>query len=368
MEFKINQKEILLCFQRVQGFINLKGANPVLSNVRIEAKGSGIEVFATDYDVGLSGSYEATVVEEGVVALHGKMLFDIVRQLPEDEIMFRYSGTGRCEVACGKSNFKLATIDSEEYPENPGYPDEKLITVDKSIFKNMLDKTIYAASQNESRMALNGIYCQFYPNAFKVVATDGHRLAYVSRSVDFPVTETVSVIIPRRAVIELKKLIDEDGDGETLGIVRADNRIFVKIGSLLFFSREVEGSYPNYDQVIPYKNSKEAVIDVESVKMALRRVSTVAAEKSKLISFNFKPDKLEISSESSEIGEAFEEVEIEYSGDVTKIGLNSQYTLETLSHINSGKAVLKFEGQEDALMVKPSDDDDCVSVIMPMRI
>jgi len=368
MEFTIGQKDILLCAQRAQGFINLKGANPVLSNVRIKTVKDGIKVFATDYDVGLSGVYPASVQEEGEVAINGRTLFDIVRQLPEEEIRFRYAGSGRCEVDCGRSNFKLATIDPDDYPEEPELPEKDIIEIDSATFRDMLDKTVYAASQNESRMALNGIYCQFYPNSLKVVATDGHRLAYISRTVDLPITDKVSMIFPRKGVLELKKLLDEGDGDEKLHVLRTENRIFFKKGSLLFFTREVEGSYPNYEQVIPYRNSREAVMDVESAIKAIRRVSTVASEKSKLAHFNFKKDKLEISSEASEVGEAFEELDIEYDSAPVKTGLNATYVIETLGHITSDKVLFKAEGPEDALLVQPVDDDDYLSIIMPMRI
>jgi len=368
MEFKIAQKEIVRSFQRVQGFINLKGANPVLSNVRLEATKDGIEVFATDFDIGLSSSYPAEVVSEGAVALHGKMVFDIVRQLPDSEVLFRYSGSGRCEIDCGRSNFKLATIDPAEYPENPPFPTDEAIELDVEVFKDMLDKTIYATSQNESRMALNGVYCQFFPNSLKVVATDGHRLAHIGRNINFPIKETLSVIIPRKSVVELKKLLDEGEIEEPLHIVRADNRIFFKVGSLTYFSREVDGTYPNYDQVIPRSNTKEASINVEDTMMALRRVATVVSDKARLTNFSFKHNKLEISSDSSELGEAFEEIEIEYDGEPLRIGLNSVYTLETLQHIKSSNAKVKMSGKEDAVLIQPTDDDDYISVIMPMRI
>lgn len=366
MEFKISQPELELCFQRVQGFINLKGVNPVLSHVLIKTTKSGIDVFATDYDIGLKGSYVAGVGEEGTVTLHGRMMYDIVRQLPDEEVLFRYSGSGRCEVACGKSNFKLSTIDPEEFPQEPEFPMDKLVNIDTEMFKDMLKKTSYAISQNESRMTLNGIFFDVYPNKLKMVATDGHRLSFVSRSVDLPIKEQMPVIIPRKAVLEIMKLLEEE-DG-SLQMVRAENRIFFKKGTLLFFTREVEGSFPNYEQVVPYKNTKTAIIDVEKIKQSLKRVSTVAVEKSHLVNLHFKKNRLEISSEVSEIGEAHEEIDIEFSDEPLKIGLNSQYTLEALSHIQSEKAVFKLERPLDAVMIKPTDDDDYISIVMPMRI
>lgn len=366
MEFTISQPEFEKCLGRVQGFINLKGATPVLSNVLIQTTKEGIEVFATDYDIGLNGFYVASIAEQGKVTLHGRRIYDIVRQLPDEEVRVRYTGTGRCEVSCGKSSFKLATIDPDEYPEQPKIPVDQLLNIDNEMFKDMLKKTSYAISQNESRMTLNGIFCEILPDSIKVVATDGHRLAFVKRTVEFPVKEPLAVIISRKAVTEITKLLDETD--EPLQLVRANNRIYCKLGTLLFFSREVEGSFPNYDQVIPKKQSKRATVNVERAKQAIKLVATVAAEKSHLLNFHFKDGRLEMFSEVAEIGEAHDEMEAEYSGEPFKIGLNSAYILETLNHIQSEKAVFHMEQPLDAVLIKPTDDDDFMSIIMPMRI
>ncbi len=364
MEFRIKQSEIERCLQRVQGFLSLK--NQILSHILVRTTKEGIDVFATDYDIGLKGSYIAAIEQPGTVALQGRRLYDIVRQLPDEEILFRFASPGRCEVICGKSNFKLATIDPEGFPEEPKFPMEKLISLDTEMFKDMLKKTAYAVSQNESRMTLNGIYMEMFPNAVKVVATDGHRLAFVGRTVELPVKEPSSVIISRKAVLEITKLLDEE-EG-TLQIVRSENRIFFKKGSLVFFTREVEGSFPNYDQVIPKRNSKTAAINVEKARQAIKRVATVADEKSKLINFQFKKNKLEIFCDVSEVGEAHEELDVEYNGEPLRIGLNSAYLLDLLGHINSENVIFKMEQPLDAVLAKPTDDDDYLSIIMPMRI
>ncbi len=366
MEFKISQAEIETCLRRSQGFINIKGANPILSHIKIKTTKEGIEAFATDYDLGLKGSYVASVADQGTVTLHGRMLYDIVRQLPDEEIIFHYTGSGRCDISCGKSSFKLAAIDPDEFPEEPDYPADQLINLDTEMFKDMLKKTSYAISQNESRMTLNGILMQMYPNALKVVATDGHRLSYVNRNVDLPLKKPLSVIISRKAVMEVSKLLDE-AEGP-LQVVRFENRVFFKMGTMLFFSREIDGSYPNYDQVIPRKNTKIVVMDVENAKLAIKLVATVADEKSRMINFHFKKDKLEISCDVSEVGEAHEEIDIEYSGEPFKVGLNSNYALDALNHIQSEKVIFKMEAPLDAVLIQPTDDDDYVSIIMPMRI
>ncbi|GMT41878.1 MAG: DNA polymerase III subunit beta [bacterium] len=366
MEFRIGQSEFEKCLQRAQGFINLKGANPVLSHIRIKTTGEGIDVFATDYDIGLKGFYVSSVSEQGVVTMHGRTIYDIVRQLPDEEIKLHHSGAGRCGVACENSVFKLSTIDPDEFPEEPEYPADQLMNIDTAMFKDMLKKTSYAISQNESRKTLNGVFCEIEPKSIKVVATDGHRLAFVKRNVEFPVKETISVIISRKAVNEIMKLMDEyEG---ALQFVRADNRIFFKMDTLLFFAREVEGSFPNYEQVIPKSHTRSAIVDVEKVVRALKRVATVASEKSHLVNFHFKKDKLEISSEVTEIGEAHEDIDIEFTQEPLKVGLNAVYTLDALNHIQSEKAILDMGEALDAVVVRPTDDDDFLSIIMPMRI
>ncbi|MBI3794762.1 MAG: DNA polymerase III subunit beta [Nitrospinae bacterium] len=364
MEFKIKQSELEKCVQRAQGFLSLK--NAVLSHILFKTTKEGIEVFATDYDIGLKSSYMASISEPGSVALQGKRLFEIVKQLPDEDVHFRHTGSARCEVTCGKSSFKLATFEVESFPEEPKAPMEKLIPLDPEVFKDMLKKCAYAVSQNESRMTLNGIFLELFPNAIKVVATDGHRLAFVGRTAEMPVKEQSSVIISRKAVNEITKLLDEE-DG-SLQVGRADNRVFFKKGNLLFFTREVDGAFPNYEQVIPKKNTKVAAINVEKAKVAVRRVATVADEKSRLVNFHFKKNKLEISCDVSDIGEAHEEMDVEYNSEPLKIGLNSAYVLEMLGHISSENVIFKMEQPLDAVLCKPTDDDDYLSIIMPMRI
>ncbi|MBI5636694.1 MAG: DNA polymerase III subunit beta [Nitrospinae bacterium] len=364
MEFRIKQSELLRCLQRVQGFLSPK--NQILSHVLFRTTKEGIEAFATDFDIGLKGSYIAAIAEPGAVALQGRRLFDIVRQLPDEDVTFRFAGPGRCEVTCGKSAFKLATIDADEFPEEPKLPMDKLISLDTEMFKDMLKKTVYAVSQNESRMTLNGIHLELFPNAVRVVATDGHRLSYVNRAVELPVKDTTAVIIARKAVMEIVKLLDEEEGA--LQIVRSDNRVFFKKGGLVFFTREVEGAFPNYEQVIPRKNTKEAVINIEKARQAIKRVATVADEKSRLVNFSFKKGKLEIFCEVSDVGEAHEEIEVEYKAEPLRIGLNSAYVIDTLAHVASENVIFRMEGQLDAVLVKPTDDDDYLSIIMPMRI
>jgi DNA polymerase-3 subunit beta len=364
MEFKIKQSELEKCVQRAQGFLSLK--NQVLSHILFKTIKEGIDVFATDYDIGLKSSYIAAVNEPGVVALQGKRLFEIVKQLPDEDVHFRHSGSARCEITCGKSSFKLATFDAETFPEEPKVPMEKLIPLDAEMFKDMLKKCAYAVSQNESRMTLNGIFFEMFPNAIKVVATDGHRLAFVGRSVEMPVKETSSMIISRKAVVEITKLLEEE-EG-SLQVCRSENRVFFKKGNLLFFTREVDGAFPNYEQVIPKKNSKVAAVNVEKAKVAIRRVATVADEKSKLVNFHFKKNKLEISCDVSDVGEAHEEMEVEYNSEPLKIGLNSGYVLDMLNHVATENVIFKMEQPLDAVLAMPTNDDDYKSIIMPMRI
>lgn len=364
MEFKIKQSELVKCVQRAQGYLSLK--NQVLSHILFKTTREGIEAFATDYDIGLKSSYIAAVTEPGSVALQGKRLYEIVRQLPDEDVHFRQSGSARCEVTCGKSSFKLATFEADAFPEEPKFPMEKLLPLDAEMFKDMLKKCSYAASQNESRMTLNGVYFEMFPNAVKVVATDGHRLAFVSRSAETPVKEPVSVIISRKAVVEILKLLEEQ-DG-ALQAVRAENRVFFKRGNTVFFTREVDGAFPNYEQVIPKKNSKVAAINVERAKLSIRRVATVADEKSRLVHFHFKKNKLEISCEVSDVGEAHEEMEIEYNGEPLKIGLNSAYVLDMLGHMATENVIFRMEQPLDAVLAAPTNDENYKSIIMPMRI
>ncbi|MDH5511293.1 MAG: DNA polymerase III subunit beta [Nitrospinota bacterium] len=367
MEFTIDRGEFQRALQRAQGVASSKGPMPILSNVLIEAEEGGVSIFATNLDIGLKGRYQAKVASKGRTTVLAKKLYDIVRELPEGEVVVKLDDDSRCRVICGKSKFNLATIDATDFPEFPGYDSGSLAPLDGEMLSEMIRKTQFAVSQDETRMTLNGALLEVSPTKVRMVATDGHRLAFIEREGAFNVSDTEKSIIARKAIAELSKMLAE-GEDETFKFHRHDNHIIFEKGSQVLAIRLIEGAYPNYDQVIPKEFTGEATLPVSEFVHGLRRVVTLADEKSHMIRFTFSEGKVELLSEGGEIGEARDEMAIEYSGKEFVVGLNAYYLLDILNIIGHENVVLKMQNQLSPVLAKSPADPGLLCIVMPMRL
>ncbi len=317
MEFTIERDEFYKGLQRAQGIASPKGSIPILANVLIDAE-EGVTLFATNLDIGLKGAYDAAVTETGRVTVGAKKLHDIVRELPSGPIQIR-AEDDRLRVTAGKSRFNLATEPADQFPAFPDYDESKLVSLEGGMINEMIRKTNYAISQDETRLTLNGAFFEIGPDKALMVATDGHRLAYIHREGAFGVEEVVKAIIARKAISELSKLAGESD--EQIGFLLHDNHIMFRKGSLTLVVRLIEGAFPNYEQVIPKNHQKEAQIPKDIFLRALRRVATLADEKSHMVRLTFGDNSLTLASEGGEVGEARDEIDIAYDGDEVIIGL-----------------------------------------------
>ncbi|MBI5815320.1 MAG: DNA polymerase III subunit beta [Nitrospinae bacterium] len=366
MEFTIGRDEFYKSLQRAQGFVSPKGPMPILANVFLEASDSAITLFASNLDIGLKGSYDAKVSKPGKVTVQAKKLHDIVRTLPPEEILVKVDEDERLRVICGKSKFNLATIDPDQFPSFPEYDEKTLIGLDSEMVREMISKTSYAISHDETRLTLNGAFLEVAPSRARMVATDGHRLAFVERDGAFKVSEPVKVIIARKAVGELQKLVSEDD--EPLQFVQRENHVIFKKGRQTMVVRLIEGAFPNYEQVIPKGSARQATITTASFTDCLKRVATMADEKSHMIRMGFGEGKVEMSSEGGELGEARDEVEAEFAGESVEIGLNAEYIIEMLGAMGADKVALKMQDALSPLMAVVPEDSGLISIVMPMRL
>ncbi|MBI4666575.1 MAG: DNA polymerase III subunit beta [Nitrospinae bacterium] len=366
MEFTISRDEFFKSLQRAQGFISPKGTMPILANILLEASESAVTLFATNLDIGFRGSYPANVARPGRVTVQARKLHDIVRELPGGDISVRLDEDERLRVSCGKSKFNLATIDANEFPSFPAFEESGLVALDSDMIKEMISKTQYAISQDETRMTLHGAYFEITPSRARMVATDGHRLAFVERDGAFGVKEQVRAIIARKAVAELLKLISESDDA--LKFAHQDNHVVFAKGRQTMVVRLIEGAFPNYEQVIPKGATREAVIDSAQFSHSLKRVATLADEKSHMIRLGFASGKVELSSEGGELGEAKDELEIEFTGDELEIGLNAHYIIEMLSAMGEEKVLLKLQDPLSPVLATSVVDRGLMSIVMPMRL
>ncbi len=366
MDFSISRDELYKALSRSQGVVSAKGAMPILGNLLLEATEEGLTVFATNLDIGIKGFCAAQVAQTGKTTTQAKSFHDIVRELPAGDIQIKTDDDGRLRISSGKSKFNLATMPADEFPALPDYDQENMIEVESAMVGEMIKKTSYAISQDETRLTLSGANFEATASRFCMVATDGHRLAYVDREGDFPVKEDVKAIITRKAVVELSKLIG-DGTGN-LSFAKEDNHIMFKVGSVTMVVRLIEGAFPNYEQVIPKEHKSEATVKVADFANALRKVAILSDEKSKMVRLLFSGDRLVVSSEGGELGEGKDEINIEYEGEEITIGLNAIYLLDLLASIGDESVLIRLQESLSPLMALSPSDTGLKCIVMPMRL
>jgi DNA polymerase-3 subunit beta len=369
MEIKISRSEILKGLGFVQSVVERKTTMPILANVLLEAKNKKLSVTATDLEVGLHGTYDAEVISSGKVAVHARSMYDIVKELPEDLIHIKVVSGNWVEVVCNKSNFKIVGLSADEYPSLPKKGDGNTVKIHGSTITDMLDKTSFAMSTDETRYNLNGVFLDEKKtgkeNSIRMVATDGHRLSIVERPSSSVMNLGKGVIVPRKGVVELKKLLDDDGEIELW--IDTKHLIAYK-GNITLIVRLIDGQFPPYEQVIPKTTKKVVSIKKEEISKALRRVSVLSTDRSRGVKFSFSPKNLDIYASNPDMGEAHEEVSIKYTGESFDIGFNAKYVLDALSAIDDEESVLQLGDETSPCVLRSEKDKGFTHVIMPMRL
>lgn len=372
MEFSVAKDVFLKGLSRVQSIIEKKTTLPILTNVLIDAKTDTIEILATDLTVGIKGQYDAQVKEKGSVTVGAKKLFEIVRELPEQEVTFKTLENNWVELTCGKAMFKIVGLPADDFPILPAYDTEEFFPLPSKTLSVMIEKVQHAISMDETRHYLNGMYFttaeEDNKKLLRMVSTDGHRLAMVDREMDKESLFDLKAgcIIPRKGIQELRKAFGDSEDDAM--ICMKDRSLVVKTKTLLFIIRLIDGDFPDYTQVIPKGNERILVCPRDSLLGALRRISLISSEMTRGIKFTLKPKVLEVSSSNPELGEAKEEIVVTYESDEMKIGFNARYFLDVLSVINDEDVVIELADEMSPGIIKSPSDSGYLSVIMPMRL
>ena len=316
MEFSIDRKELLKGLHRVQGVVERRTAMPILANVLLEAKKGQLVITATDLEVGVRGSYPAQVDKEGSITLPAKNIYEIVRELQDDLVTFKKKENYWIKIECGKALFNIVGLSPEDYPTVPNYKDKKFYEIEPGVLQDMISKTLFSVSNDETRYHLNGVFFEKpkkNSSTVRMVATDGHRLSLINKEISFSkeLNFNRGVIIPKKGLNELKKVLDEGEGRYQIGF--DSNNFIVKKEKLVLFIRLIDGEYPDYEQVIPQSNTKKLVIDRGKFLGCLKRISLLSSERSKAIKLVAQSGTLVISTSNPELGEATEELEIEYA-------------------------------------------------------
>jgi DNA polymerase-3 subunit beta len=334
MEFVIKQGVLKDELGFVQGIVEKKSTIPVLSNILIESVGEGtIRIVGTDLDVTIRCEAEADIIQPGAMCIQARKLFDIVRLLDAGDEHFTKEENEWVKMSCGKSKFRLAGVNRDQFPEVPSFKSAPL-KLSAEIFNHFINNTAFAITNEQSRFTLSGAKFIIDGNNAKMVTTDGHRLAFIQKYLgENTATENMDALIPKKALMELVK-ISRDSSAE-VSFGEDPNHIYFEVDGRLLITRKLSGNFPNYEMVIPKDNDKVVTFDSDEMKNALRRVSLMADERTRSVKLTIRNGEIEIGAQSSEEGEASEKVTADYNGEEVQIGFNSQYLQEFLNVVGA---------------------------------
>lgn len=367
MKFTITRERLQEGLVSVAASIPTKTTLPVLANILVEASDAGVRLSGTDLDIAVSTVVPAEVDEDGAATLPAKKLVEIVRELPSAAVRLTGAGEQRIHLECGRSKFRLLGISKEEFPSFPPVDFSNAWLVTSSDLQKLINHVAFAASTEESRPILNGVLWELRPDHMRMVATNGHRLARM----DVPISTgsaTADLIVPPKALEQVRRLF---GPSDEIEIARSDNHLGFRCGSTLVFTRLIEGPYPNYEQVIPKDNDREATIDKHTLASALRRVGVVASDQTHRVRLAFDAGSLSFSVNTPDLGEAQDEIAISYEGEALEIGFNANYLLDILKFMPTDEVRLTFKAPERAATVEPVEWDDPANylcLVMPLRL
>jgi DNA polymerase-3 subunit beta len=367
MELVVRKNDLLRELQLFQGIVERKNTIPILANVLVDAKGDEVQLLATDLEVALRSRCAASVSKGGSLTLPAKKLYEIVRALPETDVRIQEDRNG-VKIAADRFESRMQTLPKEDFPALPDGSSGKAIDLPRVAIREMVAKTQFAITGEDTRFFLNGAKFVLTPNSLTLVATDGHRLALVDVQHKVGVTEEMGVILPKKTLLELGKLVAE-GDGD-FTFSRGENHLFFDIGGRVLISRMIDGQFPAYERVIPKGNDKVIEFDRDRLTSAVKRVALLSNERSRAVKFEITKGKVEVTSSSSEFGEAREQLPVEYADTAITISFNAQYVLDFLSVVETEVVSLSLKDDVSQAVMKPvgAEGYDYTYVIMPMRI
>jgi DNA polymerase III subunit beta len=368
MNLTISKEQIINGLQAVQNVVSTRTTLPILSNVLLRAENDRLELTATDLDVTISCSVEAKVKQPGATTVPVKKLFGIVRELTNLEIDLEVDDKHTCAIRSGSSFFRVNGLGADEFPPLPQFKEEKKVVMQQETIKGMLKKTVFAVSLDESRYVLNGIYFSLKDHKLTMVATDGRRLALVDEEVDVPEQNQGEFIVPSKTVNELTRLLGDKGE---VDIRFAENQASFNLkdekgSSVLIITKLVEGSYPNYRQVIPPEAKQRIALGREEFMHALRRAEIMTNEKSNSVKLAFTTNKLEITANAPEVGEAKETLAVNYKGPDLAIAFNPKYVIDPLNALPNDEVFLELIDELSPGVLKINGP--FLYVVMPMRL
>jgi DNA polymerase-3 subunit beta len=368
MKVKVDRNELLKKLSDIQNIVEKRNTMPVLNNFLLSAESAGSSITATDLETALKEPIELSVLEEGKMCIPAKKLFEIAREM-DGEIVLESADNQWIKIKCGKSHFRLACISPDEFPVWPSISSDEArsVELESAMLLDAIEKTLYAAGESDTRYVLNGLLFHLKTDQIlNVVGTDGHRLALSQKKIAETLDEEIKIILSRKSVSELRRFLDEEQKPVKLTIGK--NHVLFSVGSIQFLTRLIEGTYPNYEQVIPSDNNKDLGVGRDAFSKALKIVSILSKERSSAVKVDFNPDVMVISTSNPDLGDAKDEIAVTYSGDAMTIAFNARYLLDVLGVMESKTITLKLNEALSPVLLMEEDRTDYKCVVMPMRL
>ncbi|MGM0501537.1 MAG: DNA polymerase III subunit beta [Bacillota bacterium] len=366
MKIKVRQKDLYQGIQTAAKAVSSKTTLPILSGVLLETVDDKIKLVGTDLEIGIECFVNAEIISEGSIVLPAKYLTSIVRELPAEEIILTTEDSNNTsQIKCGNSQFNIHGSPADEFPLLPEVDSGINFSLEQNKLKEIINQIEFAVSDDESKPFLNGGLFLVTEQMIKVVATDTYRLAYRENEIEDKDLNIDQFIVPRKTLNELNKLLTDSEEEVNINIT--ENQALFNFSGISIVSRLIEGQFPNYKQVIPDKNKTTATIDKNELLHATKRAALLAKQDSNIIKINLKSDKLVITANTPEVGQAYEEVPIELTGEETEIAFNAQYLIDCLKVISEDKVNLELSGSLSPGVIKTDNEYEYIYVIMPVR-
>ena len=367
MKLTIDRMSLLRPLGHVQSVVERRNTIPILANVVLHAEGGELSLTATDMDMDIATEVGCSVMTSGTTTMSAHLLYDIARKLPDGAEVEIAVNDGHAMVSAGRSSFRLPTLPVEDFPAISSNELPVNFSLTAADMRDLIDATRFAISTEETRYYLNGIYIHKAGSGeLCAVATDGHRLAMTRQVLPSGAAQMPSIILPRKAVNELRKLLD-DFDGDVL-IGLSETRAEFRFGVVRLTSKLIDGTFPDYTRVIPVGNDRIMQVDVSAFSAAVDRVSTIASEKSRSVKMGLRSGVLTLSASNTDASSATEELEVSYDGPEMEIGFNARYLLDIAGQVNSDMIEFALADQGSPSLVRAPGDEASLFVLMPMRV
>ena len=369
MEFNVERGTFLEAVQKTLGIVERKSTMPILNNVLMKTGNGKITVIATDREVGLVANYEAEIVEQGEITIAARKLYEMIREIQGDRINVKKLENNWVTITCGKIKYRLPGISVDEFPEVTNGSEASFSRIKSGLLREMITKTFFAISTDEMRLSLNGVYLRIERGSMEMVATDGHRLSIVKMKLEDDVVPdfgSEGIIIPRKGVGEIRKLLEDDSEYVEVGIQQGVC-ILKKNDTILRISL-IDSDYPDYEKVIPSEQGVEVKLNKDEILHSLRRMGVISSERFSGVKIQLTDKKMILSSINPDVGEAQDELDVDYSGAEFEMGYNVRYLIDAIDVIGDNEILLEMRESHGPGVVRSTGSDNYKCIIMPLRL